>query len=339
MAIKLLIVDDSAFMRKIISDMLRDINEITIVGTARNGKDALELIPQLRPDVVSLDVEMPILNGLKTLEIIKEKYDIPVIMLSSNTNSEVTIEALEKGAFDFIEKPKNLNENLEDLRNDLASKILASVLKKKQGKEINVFQEYSKKKISKNKSNILIKAIAIGASTGGPKALVSLVRALPEDMGVPIFIVQHMPAGFTTSLAARMDMESKLKVVESKDGMDIEKNIVYLAPGDFHMTIENKKIRLDKRERINGVRPSVDYLFESAAESYKENLLGIILTGMGKDGSTGMKRIKDLNGYTIAQDKESSTIFGMPQSAIKLGVVDEILSLDEIPNRIIELLR
>lgn len=339
MAIKLLIVDDSAFMRKIISDMLRDINEITIVGTARNGKDALELIPQLRPDVVSLDVEMPILNGLKTLEIIKEKYDIPVIMLSSNTNSEVTIEALEKGAFDFIEKPKNLNENLEDLRNDLASKILASVLKKKQGKEINVFQEYSKKKISKNKSNILIKAIAIGASTGGPKALVSLVRALPGDMGVPIFIVQHMPAGFTTSLAARMDMESKLKVVESKDGMDIEKNIVYLAPGDFHMTIENKKIRLDKRERINGVRPSVDYLFESAAESYKENLLGIILTGMGKDGSTGMKRIKDLNGYTIAQDKESSTIFGMPQSAIKLGVVDEILSLDEIPNRIIELLR
>lgn len=339
MAIKLLIVDDSAFMRKIISDMLRDINEITIVGTARNGKDALELIPQLRPDVVSLDVEMPILNGLKTLEIIKEKYDIPVIMLSSNTNSEVTIEALEKGAFDFIEKPKNLNENLEDLRNDLASKILASVLKKKQGKEINVFQEYNKKKISKNKSNILIKAIAIGASTGGPKALVSLVRALPGDMGVPIFIVQHMPAGFTTSLAARMDMESKLKVIESKDGMDIEKNIVYLAPGDFHMTIENKKIRLDKRERLNGVRPSVDYLFESAAESYKENLLGIILTGMGKDGSTGMKRIKDLNGYTIAQDKESSTIFGMPQSAIKLGVVDEILSLDEIPNRIIELLR
>ncbi|MBC7087524.1 MAG: chemotaxis response regulator protein-glutamate methylesterase [Tissierellales bacterium] len=336
---KLLVVDDSAFMRKIISDMLRDINEITIVGTARNGKDALELIPQLRPDVVSLDVEMPILNGLKTLEIIKEKYDIPVIMLSSNTNSEVTIEALEKGAFDFIEKPKNINENLEDLRNDLASKILASVLKKKQGKEINVFQKYNQNRISKNKSNILIKAIAIGASTGGPKALVSLVRELPGDMGVPIFIVQHMPAGFTTSLAARMDMESKLKVVESKDGMDIEKNIVYLAPGDFHMTIENKKIRLDKRERLNGVRPSVDYLFASAAEIYKENLLGIILTGMGKDGSTGMKRIKDLNGYTIAQDKESSTIFGMPQSAIKLGVVDEILSLDEIPNRIIELLR
>ncbi|TFZ39976.1 chemotaxis response regulator protein-glutamate methylesterase [Soehngenia longivitae] len=333
---RLLIVDDSAFMRRIISDMLKDVKEITIVGTARNGKEALEMIPKLNPDVVSLDVEMPIMNGIKTLEIIREKYKIPVIMLSSNTNSEITIEALEKGAFDFIEKPTNINENIEELKNDLASKIIASVLKRK-GKEDFKTQQVKKKVIKNN--DLQIKAIAIGASTGGPKALVSLIKELPSELGVPIFIVQHMPAGFTTSLASRMDIESKLKVVEASDEMVIEKNVVYLAPGDYHMTVGNKKIRLDKREKINGVRPSVDYLFESAAEVYTNNLLGVILTGMGKDGSTGMKRIKEFNGYTIAQDKESSTIFGMPQSAIKLGVVDEILSLNEISQRIIELLR
>ncbi|HOK62353.1 MAG TPA: chemotaxis response regulator protein-glutamate methylesterase [Soehngenia sp.] len=334
--IRLLIVDDSAFMRRIISDMLKDIKEINIVGIARNGKEALEMIPKLNPDVVSLDVEMPIMNGIKTLEIIREKYKIPVIMLSSNTNSEITIEALEKGAFDFIEKPTNINENIEELKNDLASKIIASVLQKKE-KEDSKTQQFSKKSLRNN--NIHIKAIAIGASTGGPKALVSLIKELPNDLGVPIFIVQHMPAGFTTSLASRMDMESKLKVVEAKNEMIIQKNVVYLAPGDYHMTVDDKKIKLDKREKINGVRPSVDYLFESAAEVYANNLLGIILTGMGKDGSLGMKKIKELNGYNIAQDKESSTIFGMPQSAIKLGVVDEILSLNEISQRIIELLR
>jgi two-component system chemotaxis response regulator CheB len=334
--IRLLIVDDSAFMRRIISDMLKDVNEITIVGTARNGKEALEMIPKLNPDVVSLDVEMPIMNGIKTLEIIREKYKIPVIMLSSNTNSEITIEALEKGAFDFIEKPININENIEELKNDLASKIIASVLQRK-GKEDFKTQQVKKKTVKNN--NLQIKAIAIGASTGGPKALVSLIKELPGDLGVPIFIVQHMPAGFTTSLASRMDIESKLKVVEASDEITIEKNVVYLAPGDYHMTVGNKKIRLDKREKINGVRPSVDYLFESAAEIYTNNLLGVILTGMGKDGSLGMKRIKEFNGYNIAQDKESCTIFGMPQSAIKLGVVDEILNLNEISQRIIELLR
>jgi two-component system chemotaxis response regulator CheB len=207
----------------------------------------------------------------------------------------------------------------------------------RKGKEDFKTQQVKKKVIKNN--NLQIKAIAIGASTGGPKALVSLIKELPSELGVPIFIVQHMPAGFTTSLASRMDIESKLKVVEASDEMVIEKNVVYLAPGDYHMTVGNKKIRLDKREKINGVRPSVDYLFESAAEVYTNNLLGVILTGMGKDGSTGMKRIKELNGYNIAQDKESSTIFGMPQSAIKLGVVDEILSLNEISQRIIELLR
>lgn len=334
--IRLLIVDDSAFMRRIISDMLKDVKEITVVGTARNGKEAIEMIPKLIPDVVSLDVEMPIMNGIKTLEIIREKYKIPVIMLSSNTNSEITIEALEKGAFDFIEKPTNINENIEELKNDLASKIIASVLQRK-GKEDFKTQQVKKKVIKNN--DLQIKAIAIGASTGGPKALVSLIKELPSELGVPIFIVQHMPAGFTTSLASRMDMESKLKVVEASDEMVIEKNVVYIAPGDYHMTVGKKKIRLDKREKINGVRPSVDYLFESAAEIYTNNLLGVILTGMGKDGSLGMKRIKELNGYNIAQDKESSTIFGMPQSAIKLGVVDEILSLNEISQRIIELLR
>lgn len=334
MAIKLLVVDDSAFMRRIISDMIADITGVQIVGIARNGLDALEIIPRLQPDIITLDMEMPKLNGIETLKIIKEKFNIPVIMLSSNNKADITIEALEIGAIDFLEKPKDLKSNLTDFKLDLEMKIKS------------VFNNNDKKSESRNneltcsKSKCkAIKAVVIGASTGGPKALVYLISRLPEDNNVPVFITQHMPKGFTTSLANRLDNESKVKVVEAHEGMVIENGVVYLAPGDFHMTLENNKIRLNTKEKLHGVRPAVDYLFDSAAQIYKENLLGIILTGMGKDGSSGMVNIKEHGGYNLAQSEKSCVVYGMPGSAVARGVVDEILSIEELSTRLNQILR
>lgn len=327
MGIKMLVVDDSAFMRRIISNIAEDIDGLEVIGIARDGLDALEKIPKLKPDVITLDIEMPKLNGIETLKKIKEDYDIPVIMVSSRSDADIIIEALQIGAYDFIEKPVDINANLASIREELSSKIL-SLFKSKDIKKKVKATRCQKKDCS------TIKAVAIAASTGGPKALVYLISRLPDEIKVPIFIVQHMPSGFTTSLALRMDNESKIKVVEAKDKMTIQKNCVYLAPGDYHMELQNGKIHLNTGEKVHGVRPAADFLFDTAAEIYKENLLGIVLTGMGKDGTLGMGTIKKYNGYNIAQSEESCVVYGMPGSAVAHGVVDEILDLEGISDKL-----
>lgn len=326
MDIKLLIVDDSAFMRKIITDIVEDIEGIKVVGIARNGLDALDKIKRLKPDIVTLDIEMPKLDGMETLRTIKRDYDIPVIMLSSISNRDTTIEALQIGAVDFIEKPKDLRSDLKDLRLDLNRKIKSVAYKKDSCKD---FCDRKSRDISP-KVRKDIEAVVIAASTGGPKALVYLISKLPKEIKVPIFIVQHMPKGFTTSFAERLNKESKVKVVEAKDRMKINKGTVYLAPGDYHMTIEGNQIVLNKKDRIYGVRPAADYLFKSSASKYRDRLLGIILTGMGRDGSQGMELIKENKGYNIAQSQESCVVYGMPRNAVEKGVVDEIMDLEDI---------
>lgn len=183
------------------------------------------------------------------------------------------------------------------------------------------------------------RAVVIGASTGGPKALVYLISRLPKEIDLPIFIAQHMPKGFTSSFATRLDNESQVKVVEAKDGMDIEKGLVYLAPGDFHMTIEKGKIRLNSEEKLHGVRPAVDYLFHSAAIEYGQDLLAILLTGMGKDGAEGMVHVKEHEGYNIVQNEETSIVYGMPASAVEKGVVHQILSLEDISKNMNKMIR
>lgn len=175
-----------------------------------------------------------------------------------------------------------------------------------------------------------IQAVVIGASTGGPKALVYLISNLPKEIRVPIFIVQHMPKGFTTSFATRLNNESKVPVLEAKENMIIQAGVVYLAPGDFHMTIEKNRIKLNLEEKLYGVRPAVDYLFHTASQAYGDKLLGVIMTGMGKDGAEGMCTIKNNGGFNIAQDEKSSVVYGMPGNAIAKGAVHEIMSLDEI---------
>lgn len=332
MTVKIMIVDDSAFMRKIITDSVEDIEGIEVVGIARNGIDALEKIDMIKPDVITLDIEMPKLNGIETLKEIKENYDIPVIMLSSIKKTEVTFEALELGAIDFIEKPKNINQNLEEFKQELELKIKSLIfdtcyIKKREVKEV------------KNKDLEKIDAIVIASSTGGPKALVYLIERIPKKIDIPIFIVQHMPKGFTFSFAERLDKLTTAKVIEAKNNMRIEKGKIYLAPGDYHMRLEGSFIKLSQEDKIHGVRPAADYLFQSASAIYREKLVGIILTGMGRDGSEGMSFIKDLGALTIAQDRASSVVFGMPGSAIARGIVDEVLSLEEISKILNNILR
>ncbi len=321
-------MDDSPFMRKIITETITSIDGLEVIGTARNGRDALKAIPQLQPDVITLDIEMPGLNGLETLEIIKKEHNVPVIMMSSFSGEDNTIAALDLGAMDFIEKPHDIRNQSEVFKNEVADKIKPLFEQKKMDMPVEKsFLQINglEKRLSKK-----IKAITIGASTGGPKALFSIIRSLPENLSFPIFIVQHMPKGFTTSFSKRLDKESNATVVEAEEGMAIKGGIVYVAPGGYHMLIENNRIKLNEADKIHGVRPAVDYLFETAAAAYGSNLASFILTGMGQDGASGLAEIKKAGGFTVAQNRETSIVYGMPGNAVQKGVIDEIASLNEI---------
>ena len=238
---KILVVDDSAFMRKIISEQINNIPGFTVVATAHDGEASLYKIERFKPDAITLDVEMPGMNGLETLKKIKEKWDIPVFMLSSATGQDITIAALEAGAIDFIEKPLNLRENASEFQQNL-TRHLEAVFKRKTKPTI---QSRTNHKIngSTNIPKIKRDAIVIGASTGGPQALLKIIELLPSYLTIPIFIVQHMPRGFTTSFAERLNKHSKRPVVEAKDGEKIEAGRVYLAPGDYHMLIHGDVIQ------------------------------------------------------------------------------------------------
>ncbi len=337
----ILVVDDSAFMRKIVTDLLEKMPNIHVSNAARNGKHALKLLQDKQPDLVLLDVEMPILNGLETLKEIKRLYDLPVIMLSALSNKDITIEALALGAADFVEKPTNIRDIQDEWIREFYGKIKSiHAQNRRVPRRVERIEKVdtTTPTITERSLPSRIQAIVIGASTGGPKALLKISQSLPANLNVPIFIVQHMPKGFTTSFAKRMDDESAVSVKEAQDGMSIEK-CVYLCPGDYHMTITQGKISLNQEAKIHGTRPAVDYLFKSAAQVYRRELIGVILTGMGKDGAEGMREIQRFGGYTIAQDKESSVVFGMPRQAIMSGVVNEVLSLEEIGPKLRQMVR
>lgn len=341
--IRVLVVDDSAFMRKIISDMLNSESDIEVIDTARDGEAAVVKASVLKPDVITLDVEMPKKSGLEALKEIKKTCEAQVIMLSSITSegSSTTIEALQAGAFDFIQKPSgSISLDIEKVKDDLLQKIRYS--KKYKTK----LQNIKPKKAEPSKPTEIIKAsdyristdkieaIVIGASTGGPRVLYDLITKLPKDINIPVFVVQHMPAGFTKAFAERINRSTELTVVEAKDGEPILPNRVYIAPGGYHMYVNKNNIKLDQSPSIHGVRPAVDKLFISAAETYKGRLLACILTGMGKDGADGIKIIKLYGGYTIAQDEESSTVYGMPKAAFETGCIDIVLPENKIPQEI-----
>lgn len=341
--IRVLVVDDSAFMRKMISDMLNSESDIEVIDTARDGEGAVTKASMLKPDVITLDVEMPRKNGLEALKEIKKTCEAQVIMLSSLTGegSNITIEALQYGAFDFIQKPSgSISLDIDRVREDLIQKIryskkYKSKLQNAKPKLIEIPKQLETIKSQDYRiSNGKIEAIVLGASTGGPRVLYDLITKLPYDLNIPVFVVQHMPAGFTKAFADRINRNTELTVTEAKDGDEILPNHVYIAPGGYHMYVIKSNIKLDQAPTIHGVRPAVDKLFISAAEIYRGKLLACILTGMGKDGADGIKLIKFHGGFTIAQDEESSTVYGMPKAAFETGCIDIVLPDVKIPQEI-----
>jgi len=354
-AIRVLVVDDSAFMMKVISEILNSDEEITTIDTARNGKEAIEKAISLKPDIITMDVEMPIMDGITCLKELSKVCDIPVIMLSSHTKegAEATINALEHGAIDFITKPSNIFDiNSHGKRSELIEKVkVISKLKNRttirEPKEERQYRGHSEpQKIVRDKDNqsSQIKRIfAIGISTGGPKALRDVIPQLPGDIPAAFLVVQHMPPGFTKSLAERLDSLSSIKVKEAEDNETVKAGVVYIAPGDYHMKTALARdrsiiIKLTKDPPYGSHRPSATVMMESLSETGLANIVGIIMTGMGNDGSEGAKKLKqENNGYIIAQDEKTCTVYGMPKVAVELGIVDEIVPLERITKKITEI--
>lgn len=348
--VRVLIVDDSAFMRRIISDILMSDANIEVVDKARNGKDGIEKAKALNPDIITLDVEMPIMNGLDTLaELMKLKPVPKVIMLSSLTGEggEATIKALELGALDFVQKPTTsvFNFSTEQLKEELLRKINSF------GKSTGVYypQPQIVDKHPLNKKNIGLSGstesvkyiIAIGTSTGGPRALQEVLTKLPQNIPAAVLVVQHMPPGFTKSLATRLDSLSDINVKEAEEGDVLKPGWAYIAPGDYHMVInkyrnDEYKVSINKESPVSGHRPSVNVMMKSVAECGHKNIIAVIMTGMGNDGSEGILKIKQAGGKTIAQDERTCVVYGMPKSAVNIGAIDTIAPLHNITTEILK---
>lgn len=341
--IRVIVADDSAFMRKIITDILERDKRIEVISTARNGKDALNKIEQYSPDVVTMDVQMPIMDGLQALGIIMKTNPLPVVMVSGETDQSRTIEAMAKGAVDFIQKPSGqISLNMDDIKKEVIDKVIAAASIDKKGKQSNYHLKLQPtKKLMKitNKDTV----VAIGTSTGGPRALSQVIGALPTDYKFPIFIVQHMPSGFTKSLADRLNMNCDVSVKEAEDGEKVKPKMVYIAPGNQHLKVKKNGdalyIELSTDEPRNGHRPSVDVLLESLAEITELNKVAVILTGMGNDGAKGVTRLKAAseNTMVIAESEESAIIYGMPKAVINMKKADYILPLEEVGRKLIQL--
>lgn len=335
--IKLLIADDSAFMRKAISKIAEKDPKIKVIGFANNGQEAIDKIKELRPDVLTLDIEMPLLNGLEALRIIMKECPLPVLMISSLTKQGAaeTLEALELGALDYI--PKNLSYvslDILKLEKDIIEKIKLIAKKKPR---IRLAQRYKSPEIYKKDPGQYsgdYSLIAIGASTGGPGAVQDIITSLPADLPCPVVVAQHMPAGFTRSFAERLDSLSSIKVKEAENGENIQDATVYIAPGNHNMALLRRGARvtvsLNNKKAVSPYKPSVDVLVSSAARIYGKKVLGIILTGMGNDGLLGMRELKKNDGFIIAQDEETSIIYGMPKAVIDDSLADVISPLQNI---------
>ena len=369
--VKVIVVDDSAFMRMAISDMVESEESFEVIAKFRDGRELIEKVDELKPDIITLDVHMKDLDGLSTLKELKRRgKSYPIIMLSSATSegSEVTLECLDNGAITFITKPSgSISLDIDKVREKLIEEIKAitSTMKIRKtrvndksdniisrdlnrpyfnrndfkDKEAERFQNKIRTNYSMN-LNKKIDAVVIGASTGGPKALQEVLTNLPDNLNVPVFVVQHMPEGFTKVFAERLNKLCPMEVVESSDDMPIKKNTIYIAKGGSHMTIGSKSmISLNKEPSIWGVRPAVDKLFDSACDVYGGNILSVILTGMGRDGAEGTERIKNCGGITISEDKSTCVIYGMPKAAFETGKVDLVLPLSKVSHKIIEIVK
>ncbi len=339
-AIRVLVVDDSAFMRYTITKYLTADPEIEVVGQARDGLDALEKVATLRPDVVTLDVEMPRMDGLTALRRIMREHPVPVVMLSSLTQrgAYTTIQALMRGAVDFVPKPTT-GVDIGTVADELIAKVKVAARSRladaSAGEPVSSGAKGGVRPFHRGDP-----LVVIGASTGGPRALQQVLSKLPGDFPAAVAIVQHMPPGFTQSLAQRLNECSSLTVQEAADGDRLAQGLALLAPGDFHLRFRDAhRVALDHGPRRNHVRPAVDVTMESAAEHHGAAVIGVVLTGMGSDGREGARRIKAAGGRVIAEDESTSVVYGMPRSVVEAGLADEVVPLPEIASVIVEWVR
>jgi len=358
--LRVLVVDDTILYRKVVADVLNELPGVVVVGSAHNGKIALEKIAELEPDLLTLDIEMPVMDGLEVLgRMAKDAPQVGAIMLSAYTRegSEMTLKALELGAFDFIPKPhtKSLQENRAELKKALLPKIKAFVRLREvrrilKGRRKNGYQRVTetipaesrkaKGHFPSTQPRPRSKIVAVGISTGGPVALARFLPEIPVDMGVPLLIAQHMPPVFTESLARNLDQRCAITVKEAADGERIVPNTAYIAPGGKQMKIADDVFKNGKIIRItgdppeNGCRPSVDYLFRSVAEHFGGSATGVIMTGMGSDGTLGLQQMKEKGAFIIAQDETSSVVYGMAKKPVEMGIVDRVVPLDQIAAQI-----
>ena len=347
--IKVLVVDDSSLVRKITTDILESDPQIKVVGTANNGKSAIFKNNKLDPDVITMDIEMPILDGLAALKYIVETNPKPVIMMSVLTQhgAEATFKALEYGAVDFIPKPSSM---LSISVNEIAELLIAKVKSAYRSRVNAARNVLSDSKLPETmpreqfalgstNSNV----VGIGTSTGGPSALIHIFKNLPDNFPSPVLVVQHMPEGFTRAFSERLDSVSPLRVKEAEDGDKVEGGCGYVAPGHSHIELEmvnnSRRIHVYKGEKVSGHRPSIDVLFNSLAAFSGKDTVAVIMTGMGKDGAEGILNIKNTGGYTIAQDEETSVVYGMNKVAVQKGGINIEVPLHEIPKKIVEYLQ
>jgi len=334
---RVVVADDSALMRSIVTSALTSAG-VEVVGSARNGDEALALCERERPDAMTLDLAMPGLDGLGVLRALKARpgRSLPVVVVSafSPAQGARAVDALAEGAFDLVSKPA-VGEGLQSFKDSLSTKVMAAVLSRKQrqpasnGSRLNPRQAPSRSRVAK--------AVLIATSTGGPRALATLVPKLPSPLGMGTMIVQHMPPGFTGSLAARLDQSSALNVREAVGGEVLDARTALLAPGGKHLRIgDSGRTELSDEAAVGGLRPRADLLIEDAARAYRDRLLLVVLTGMGNDGLRGAREVRRLGGRIVVESEESCTVYGMPRAIVDGGLADDVLALERLPAVIAE---
>lgn len=353
--VRVLVVDDSAFMRKVLSDLLQSDPALTVIGTARDGRDGVEKTLALEPDVLTMDVEMPKLDGYGALREIMARRPTPVVMVSSHTRggAEATVRALALGAVDFVAKPSgSISLNMHITRDELVAKVKAAASATPRYRRVvadlpSIRREVELSPVVASVAHAQIdggpvarRLVVIGCSTGGPGALHQIIPRLPVDLPAGVLVVQHMPAGFTRSLANRLDEISTIAVKEAEEGDRVVGGRVLIAPGGFHMVADHEgRVHLNQEPAQHGVRPAVDRTFEAVVPIWGNRMIGVILTGMGYDGAKGMVNLKRAGGKTITEDASTCVVYGMPKVVVEMGAADQVLPIHEISEAIVRLVR